>query len=212
MALLSSLLNGDLFSAIRDKVNAIVSTVNLLGGGTAGQAIKKNSSNDFDFSWTNLREPPAFTGNANKELKVNAAETAIEYFSRNTGQASFSGSQALTTSFANLSGVSFVTPNDGVTRTYLIVAEVGVSIINGASDNEAFAQIYNSTDATLLGNIANPAQPNIASGQSAKLQGSMFYIGTIGPNKTIVVQVKRGTNNTVTAITGSMKLVEISRS
>lgn len=53
MALLDNWLNADLFSTLRDKVNAIVSAVNAIGGGTVNQVPVKASSGDFDYTFSN---------------------------------------------------------------------------------------------------------------------------------------------------------------
>jgi len=49
MALLQNWLNTDLFSAMRDKVNAIVTAVNNLAGGAVGFHPVKASSTDFNY-------------------------------------------------------------------------------------------------------------------------------------------------------------------
>jgi hypothetical protein len=46
--------NGDLFSALRDKFNAVRVAVSSFAGGTAGQVFKKSSSTDFAGSWSNF--------------------------------------------------------------------------------------------------------------------------------------------------------------
>ena len=66
--------NGDLFSTLRDKFNAVIT---ILTGGTSGQIPVSNGSGDY--TWTTLPIPPDPTGNGTKELRVNTGGTAIEY-------------------------------------------------------------------------------------------------------------------------------------
>ncbi len=51
MSLLSNWLNADLFSVLRDKVNAIVTAVNPLAGGATGQYLAKVNGTDFNSHW-----------------------------------------------------------------------------------------------------------------------------------------------------------------
>lgn len=62
MALLDDWLNADLFSQLRDKVNAIVTAVNFFGGGTANQLLFKTNSNDFEVEWRNRVTTEALSG------------------------------------------------------------------------------------------------------------------------------------------------------
>lgn len=75
MALLTNWLNGDLFSSLRDKVNAIVAAVNAAGTGTAGQVLRRNSSTTFDFSFSD-DSVAAQTSNSGKLLTTNGTVTS----------------------------------------------------------------------------------------------------------------------------------------
>ena len=66
--------NGDLFSALRDKYNAVVT---LLQGGTSGQIPVSNGSGDF--TWTaNPNQIPSQSGNTGKFLSTNGTNTEWE--------------------------------------------------------------------------------------------------------------------------------------
>jgi hypothetical protein len=64
MAVLPKWLNGDLFSSLRDKTNALFDSYNTLIVGTTDQVLKKVSGTDFDFTWSNSYLPGSgFSGN-----------------------------------------------------------------------------------------------------------------------------------------------------
>jgi hypothetical protein len=129
--------NGDLFSALRDKVNAIRAAASSFAGGTIGQIWTKDSSTDFNGSFKNATVViesglPAKAGMKRYILAVKEDESAYELYqglasevnidTRSTGYQTVS-----TTTFATLnngSGTSltYTLPNDSNTRRLLIMA------------------------------------------------------------------------------------------
>lgn len=129
---------------------------------------------------------------------------------RSKNNTSWTGAQALTASYVNVGTLTFTTPNDAITRTYLILAEMVIAVSSGVGDNQADFRIENTSDATQL-KVNSIAFPDVGSGSTAKIQTSLFYIGTIAPNKTIVLQAKKPTSNGVSAISASLTLLEVIR-
>lgn len=136
--------NGDLFSTLRDKFNAVRAAVSSFAGGTAGQIWKKSSGVDFAGSYVEFESFFASkTGKAKYVYRVNTGETAAEYV-----QLIDSGYQEINSARTESSGTPHIdseatiftitTPNDGVTRDYHIVL---TSVID-ASTGSAFG--YNS--------------------------------------------------------------------
>lgn len=133
----------------------------------------------------------------------------IDTVTRETNNETWTGSQALTGSYATVGTLSYTTPNDGVTRTYLIIAETVGSATNAATDNQINIKLRNFTASTDLQTVSI-AFPEIGAGSTAKHQGTVFYVGSIGPNVTLIVQAQEGAG-TVTALSGSLTAVELSR-
>jgi len=172
-----------------DKVNDTIDKVNEIdlhiAGGTTGQILQKTSNTDYDYVWTTKVVP-------------------------SSGQSIFSGTQAITGSYANISSLSYVTPNDAISRTYMITGEAVVSINSATGDNQVDFQIYNSTDATAL-RSGSIAFPDVGGASTAKIQINIPYVGAPGINKTIVLRIKRPTSNGSNVITASITAIEVSR-
>lgn len=82
-------LNGDLFSALRDKTNATIDAVNVLNsklqGGTTGQSIKKASNTDFDYVFYTPYALPTQTSNGGKVLTTNGTSDSWTFGTKVTG-------------------------------------------------------------------------------------------------------------------------------
>lgn len=51
MALLDELVGTDQYDDYKDKINAAIQTINLIGGGSAGDVLAKDDNSDFGFIW-----------------------------------------------------------------------------------------------------------------------------------------------------------------
>lgn len=126
------------------------------------------------------------TGIANLSDFIQAAKVAFTHLSGT--QSTASGS------YVDLTGSTFTTPNDGITRNYLILAKTRVHYTNSTGDGGVI-RLYNSSSSTELdmneqyrkAQVPGPADvtfTEVASGVSC------MYYGAIGPNVTVKVQVK----------------------
>lgn len=199
---LANWLNGDNFTQLRDKINAIFT---LLWSGTSGQKFKSNGTSDP--TWVDSYDFPTFVGSANKRIRVLTAETGIEYFNPIKSQTIFAGTQAVTGSYAALGAISYTTPNDGISRSFLIIGEVIASIGSASGDNSLDFQVYNSTDSTVL-RSGTISFPDVGVSVTARAQINLPYVGSPGINKTIVLRVKRPTSNSFSIVTGSLTIAE----
>lgn len=106
----------------------------------------------------------------------------------NNSQTTLSSQTLASTTYTAVTGLTFTTPNDGITRNYAIFYRSNIKVastgIMGGS-----CRIYNSTLATELENAQSEFTP--ASGVDTVCLGiTCQYYGAIAPNNTIIVQIK----------------------
>lgn len=139
--------NGDLFSALRDKFNAVRAATSSFAGGTIGQIWTKDSSTDFDGTFkaaSTVIESglPSKTGKSRYILAVNQGETAYEAYQGiatevNIDTRGTSYMMINTTSYSTLdngssTSLTYTLPNDSVVRRLLIQANL--SYENGVAE------------------------------------------------------------------------------
>lgn len=98
-----------------------------------------------------------------------------------------SASDTLAASYANLTGYSFTTPNDGTTRQYLVMLKTIATLSTSGTTSTAQLELYNNTTTTTLDTCIIGKTP----GQSAdayNVGGSLMRILTLGPNVNITVR------------------------
>jgi hypothetical protein len=142
------------------------------------------------------------------------ASTVKRYNRPNTSFDAFSGTQAMTNSFVVVSGLTFTTPNDGITRWYDITAEIASRIELNTTDPAWEIRLYNTTDAGSL--ITIPINWDEPTGSVDSFiinpQNSVIYGGEIGANKTIELQIRYTTSTTTMDVkSGSLRATEIYR-
>lgn len=109
-------------------------------------------------------------------------------------------------SYVGLTSMSYTTPNDGVTRKFLII---GNSVFNYSTStgNGSFLQLWNgSTELALTSNYAAIQTVNI---DRADLPLSLSYVGLIPPNTTLTLRVKMSVSASSNFINNSLSIVEI---
>lgn len=202
----------DSMTEVYDKINAIITAVNELQGGTAGQIIKKVDGTDFNFTITD--QYPSFTGNKSKPLRVNTAGTDVEFASGVYDSYSLPASRTITsTTYADIptESVEVVTPNDGVTRNYLIL----VTGYAQTSDNNAITNsiLFTKITGSTLGDVIAEHRigwSKVSSGEqrSDYYNISMHKVVAIPPNETIKLQAKRDQTN-LTLAACELSIIEI---
>lgn len=90
------------------------------------------------------------------------------------------------TGYVDLTGFSFTTPNDGITRQYLILFHCNQQISNGSTVSYGVYKIYNSTDAVDI-QFTSAGKAGGAFGDNYVDSISILDTVSIGPNKTIKV-------------------------
>ena len=114
-----------------------------------------------------------------------AGDVGLTSFSiiNSTSNASYSVANP---SFENIPSLSFTTPNDGVTRSYVLMFKTEFRASAGAGTSSAVFQFFNQTDSIIydktdVGKADTTTASNI-------FNASLLDYQTIGPGKTIVVQ------------------------
>lgn len=92
------------------------------------------------------------------------------------------------TSFVDVTSLSYTTPNDGLTRLWLILFK-GYSTCTGSAGDGQGSEIYNSTSATQL-DYQEVFQDETSNTIDQRLAFTCAYIGTISPNSTIKARFK----------------------
>lgn len=93
-------------------------------------------------------------------------------------------------SFENVPSLSYTTPNDGVTRSYVLMFKTEFRASAGAGTSSAIFQFFNQTDSLIydktdIGKADTTTASNI-------FNASLLDYQIIGPGKTIVVQASAG--------------------
>ncbi len=137
----------------------------------------------------------------------------IDFVTKDANYNNWSGTQALTGSYALVGDLTYTTPNDGITRYYDIVACAAVAF--GASlgtDQDMFLKIRNTSASTDLSEELNLliTTPDAVYYVLSFQQGVCIYSGSIAPNTTIQLQAKK-TSGSSNLKTGSFKIIEVYR-
>jgi hypothetical protein len=180
----------DTFDIIESKLDAAIDKVNEidanLGGGTSSQKLAKASGSNYDYEWVS------------DDVKDANDQT-------------WSGTQGVTGSYADLGTITYTTPNDGITRNYLILLDALFTITSATGDNQVNLQLYNSTTTTAIRALEGVAFPDVDPSETARILGSIKYYGAIPPNTTMVARVMKTTSNGINAVNATMIVIEQSR-
>ena len=112
------------------------------------------------------------------------------------------------TSWADLSGASYTTPNDGVTRTYSIVGKTNNNFIasSGASDGGGLKLVVDGVDQDeSFGRLANSG----VDVTTVNLTSTVISTITVAPNKVIKLQVKSVSGGSVSVEFGRLSISEL---
>lgn len=112
------------------------------------------------------------------------------------------------TSWADLSGASYTTPNDGVTRTYSIVGKTNNNFIasSGASDGGGLKLVVDGVDQDeSFGRLANSG----VDVTTVNLTSTVISTITVAPNKVIKLQVKSVSGGSVSVEFGKLSISEL---
>lgn len=110
------------------------------------------------------------------------------------------------TSYATLTGLTYTTPNDGVTRKFMIVGNTSFNF-STSSGNGAFLQIWNG--ASELAVNENYLAIQTVNVDTAKLPISVCYVGSIAPNTTISLRSKMAVSASSNYLNNSLSIIEI---
>jgi hypothetical protein len=124
----------------------------------------------------------------------------------------WTGTQAMTNTYATVGTLTYTTPNDGISRYYQIFAEIDSRVELNVTNPAWDVRIYNSTDATELRPRSFVWDDPTGTIDSfiVNPQNLIIYSGLIGPAKAIVVQVRYTTNTTTMDVKGgSLSMTEI---
>lgn len=110
------------------------------------------------------------------------------------------------TSYATITGLTYTTPNDGKTRTFMITGNTSFNF-STSTGNGAFLQIWNgSSELAVNENYLSIVAVNV---DTAKLPISVCYVGSIAPNTTISLRVKMANSAASNYLNSSLVIVEI---
>jgi hypothetical protein len=112
------------------------------------------------------------------------------------------------TSWADLSGASYTTPNDGVTRTYSIVGKTNNNFIasSGVSDGGGLKLVVDGVDQDeSFGRLANSG----GDVTTVNLTSTVISTITVAPNKVIKLQVKSVGGGSVSVEFGKLSIFEL---
>ncbi len=110
------------------------------------------------------------------------------------------------TTYIDLTSMTYTTPNDGVTRTFLIIANSCFNYSTSAG-NGGFLQVWDgSAELAVSSNYGSIVAINI---DRADLPLSCSYVGSISPNTTIKLRVKMSSSVSSNFINNSLTIVEI---
>lgn len=112
------------------------------------------------------------------------------------------------TSWADLAGASYTTPNDGVTRTYSIVGKTNNNFIavSGASDGGGLKLVVDGVDQDeSFGRLANSG----VDVTTVNLTSTVISTITVAPNKVIKLQVKSVSGGSVSVEFGKLSISEL---
>lgn len=112
------------------------------------------------------------------------------------------------TSWADLSGASYTTPNDGVTRTYSIVGKTNNNFTasSGASDGGGLKLVVDGVDQDeSFGRLANSGTDVT----TVNLTSTVISTITVAPNKVIKLQVKSVSGGSVSVEFGRLSISEL---
>jgi hypothetical protein len=98
--------------------------------------------------------------------------------------------------YDNLTSMTYTTPNDGITRNYVIEYKGTATTSNGVVDSNCQLRIYNTTDSALLDSAA-VGKSNMSAATEVIVIPVFMSTGviTLAPNKTILVQGGMSANN-----------------
>jgi hypothetical protein len=147
------------------------------------------------------------------DTEIIAIDTRLDNLeARSVVNETWSGTQAMTGSYATVGDLTFTTPNDGVTRYYQVIAEVDSRIELNALDPAWDFRLYNSTDATEL-RLRSFVYDEPTGGIDSFIvnpQNVVIYSGLIAPNKVIVLQTRYTVNSTTMDVkAGTLMFTEI---
>lgn len=112
------------------------------------------------------------------------------------------------TSWADLAGASYTTPNDGVTRTYSIIGKTNNNFIasSGASDGGGLKLVVDGVDQDeSFGRLANSG----GDVTTVNLTSTVISTITVAPNKVIKLQVKSVSGGSVSVEFGRLSISEL---
>lgn len=112
------------------------------------------------------------------------------------------------TSWADLAGASYTTPNDGVTRTYSIIGKTNNNFTasSGSSDGGGLKLVVDGVDQDeSFGRLANSG----ADVTTVNLTSTVISTITVAPNKVIKLQVKSVSGGSVSVEFGRLSISEL---
>jgi len=108
--------------------------------------------------------------------------------------------------YATLTGLTYTTPNDGVTRTFMIIGNTSFNFSSSAG-NGAYLQIWNgASELAVNENYLAITGFNV---DTAILPISVAYFGSIAPNTTISLRAKMVNSAASNYLNSSLVIVEI---
>jgi hypothetical protein len=115
-------------------------------------------------------------------------------------------SQSFTsTSYVDASGLTYTTPNDGITRRYLINFKSQITPSNAAADAELIISLYNgSTDLDI---IQVGKQISAITG-TVTTAGVLLYSGSIAPNTVLKIRAKK-VGGDCTMVDAKLSIIEL---
>jgi hypothetical protein len=98
--------------------------------------------------------------------------------------------------YDNFTLMTYTTPNDGITRKYIIEYKGTATPSNGVVDSSCQLRIYNTTDSATL-DSASVGKSNMSAATEVIITSVFMSTGvvTLAPNKTILVQGGMSSNN-----------------
>lgn len=110
------------------------------------------------------------------------------------------------TTYVDLTSMTYTTPNDGITRRILIIANNSFDF-SSSPGNGAFLQIWNgSSELAVSSNYLSIVAVNV---DTTFLQLSCSYVGLIPPNTTIKLRVKIVNSASCNFLNNSLSIVEL---
>lgn len=178
--------NGEVY--LVDAVSGTISGTNVLIGTLTTTYQSGDPVQMSDGSLKNVHEIRTFvisqagTGTGTKDY------SAWSTINRKYSLTSSATQNTTSTSMVDVTSLTYTTPNDGLTRLWLILFK-GYSTASGSAGDGQGSEIYNSTSATQL-DYTEIYQDETSTTNDQRFAFSCMYIGTIAPNSVIKARFK----------------------